>query len=100
MKDPGAECEGPSRLRGYLVAVRTGAAMASWQAVAGQEIGLVRKRYDAGLVEICQGRHGGHCQLYAIPRRTRSPTRHYFAPDGLDLEIPGRRRLHGGRGGT
>ena len=89
MKVHAEASEGPPRLRRYLVAVRTDTAMATWRAVAGQEIGDTRRMYDAGLIEICQGRHGGHYQLYAIPRRTRSAERFYFSPDGRDIEVGG-----------
>lgn len=91
MKLDNATRDGPLHLRKYLVAFRPDNSGANWETVAGQAIDQIRKLYDAGLVEMCQGHHRGHYQLYAIPRRMKSVERHYFSPDGRDFEMGGPR---------
>ena len=42
-------------------------------------INLARMQYDAGLVELCQGREGQFIILYAIPNKQPAAERHYFS---------------------
>lgn len=59
----------------HIIARRpvTGRDADHWRPMAGatMSVAAARDAYDAGLVEIAQGRDGDEMVLYAIPRRER-----------------------------
>lgn len=74
---PIAELDGYGRpeLRPYLIARRT--KHEPWDNQA--TIASAREEYDAGTIEMCQGRDGDFLLLYRIPRKVPAKPRAYFS---------------------
>jgi hypothetical protein len=70
---------GPPHLQRYMVARRS--PWTDWDNPSGIE--KARQDYDAGLVEMCQGKDGDIIIQYSIPRVFPAPARaHFSAPRG------------------
>lgn len=74
---PVAQYDGYGRpeLREFLIARRT--KHEGWD--NQPTIASAREEYDAGIIEMCQGRDGDWLLLYRIPRKVPAPPRAYFS---------------------
>lgn len=72
---------GKKSLRRHLIAVKRSAE--EWPAKFSRQINLARMQYDAGLVEMFQGRDGEYILLYAKKRQVPlTEERAYFSTMG------------------
>lgn len=69
-------------MRRHLVSTRH-AHERGWPKVDREKIEKAQKDYDAGLIEMCQGKDGPWTLLYAIRRKRRAKPRTYFTAERL-----------------
>jgi hypothetical protein len=81
----------PTSLRRHAVGYQSthGETIGPWQQLGDLDIEAVRQRYDAGLVELAQGRSASGFILFAIPRRHKIER-----PDQQKLILPPSAELH------
>jgi hypothetical protein len=75
---------GNPRLAKHLVSLRT-VDSDCWPERDAVKIDQARADYDAGKVEMCQGKADGFFLLYAIPRKVLASRRQFFS--GRPLEV-------------
>lgn len=74
---------GPKNLRPFLVAIRL--SIEPWDNTKPM-IQKARELYNAGLIELCQGRDGANIIMYAIPRKHPVTRNVYFEDSNNDYE--------------
>jgi hypothetical protein len=69
---------GRKNLQKYIIARRS--VRGQWPQESLAALKSAQRQYDAGEIEMCQGRDGDIIIQYAIPRQVPCAQRNYFAP--------------------
>ena len=77
-------------LEPYLVAIKEHVMWSGlWTMLGGNTLRSLRERYDAGDIELCQGRTADMIYQYAIPRKAPTKPRLFFRTPVIPLHRPG-----------